>query len=305
MARQEAETVLRSLPPEASTAAVAPARWMADPIGLRRMCDATMRTLRALPAGTPSLRLLVDETAKLAAGISHVLDGLALLVDGRDRPLRGNEKFPLGAPDWMPALVYGGRAFIAIGAVELFWVVTAWPNAGLAIFLRRRDPPVAVAAGRSGICRDHDVAWRGREHLLGGNRQVRRSADRQQPPGPLRRSRSFPPAGGLCESLQPEAIDPGRVQLHAAGLHGASRAHQPDELRHRPILQRRASDLCRRRRSDAFVSAAASAFAGAADAPACSLSPCAICTASRSIPRRQAPRIGRAACTASWRHCRV
>src|SRR4029079_7324676 len=30
--------------------------------------------------------------------------------------------------DWLPALVNAGRAFVAIGMVELFWVVTAWPN---------------------------------------------------------------------------------------------------------------------------------------------------------------------------------
>jgi uncharacterized membrane protein YccC len=67
-------------------------------------------------------------------GNSHVLDGLALLVDAPDRPLPRYHKFRLGAPDWMPALANGGRAFIAIAAVELFWVVTAWPNAGTAIF---------------------------------------------------------------------------------------------------------------------------------------------------------------------------
>jgi len=36
-------------------------------------------------------------------------------------------------PDWLPALVSAGRAFIAVGAVELFWVVTAWPNGARAI----------------------------------------------------------------------------------------------------------------------------------------------------------------------------
>jgi uncharacterized membrane protein YccC len=36
-------------------------------------------------------------------------------------------------PDWLPALVNAGRAFVAIGAVEVFWIVTAWPNGALAI----------------------------------------------------------------------------------------------------------------------------------------------------------------------------
>ena len=38
------------------------------------------------------------------------------------------QSFRLGVPDWLPALVNAGRAFVAIGAVELFWIGTAWPN---------------------------------------------------------------------------------------------------------------------------------------------------------------------------------
>jgi hypothetical protein len=36
-------------------------------------------------------------------------------------------------PDWLPALVNGARAFVTIGAAELFWIVTAWPNGAEAI----------------------------------------------------------------------------------------------------------------------------------------------------------------------------
>ena len=36
-------------------------------------------------------------------------------------------------PDWLPALVNAARAFVAVGAVEIFWVVTAWPNGARAI----------------------------------------------------------------------------------------------------------------------------------------------------------------------------
>jgi uncharacterized membrane protein YccC len=62
--------------------------------------------------------------------MSHALDGLALLVDA-PVPRRGG--FRLRVPDWLPALVNAGRAFVAIGAVELFWIVTAWPNGAGAI----------------------------------------------------------------------------------------------------------------------------------------------------------------------------
>jgi uncharacterized membrane protein YccC len=39
----------------------------------------------------------------------------------------------LSVPDWLPPLVNAGRAFVAIGAVALFWIVTAWPNGSSAI----------------------------------------------------------------------------------------------------------------------------------------------------------------------------
>jgi uncharacterized membrane protein YccC len=58
---------------------------------------------------------------------------LALLVDAPRRALAGYHKVPPTVPDWLPALVNGARACVTIGAVELLWVATAWPNGGLAI----------------------------------------------------------------------------------------------------------------------------------------------------------------------------
>jgi uncharacterized membrane protein YccC len=131
----QAETVLRSIPPELRPGRErgAPAPWIADPIGLCRICERAVRRLLALPAATPSLRLLVDETAKALLGTARVLDGLALLVDapGGLHPPHGG--FRLGVADWLPAVVDAGRAFVAIGAVELFWIATAWPNGVFAI----------------------------------------------------------------------------------------------------------------------------------------------------------------------------
>jgi uncharacterized membrane protein YccC len=40
---------------------------------------------------------------------------------------------PPGVADWLPAVVNGVRAFVTIGAVELLWVATAWPNGASAI----------------------------------------------------------------------------------------------------------------------------------------------------------------------------
>jgi uncharacterized membrane protein YccC len=135
MDRQEAKTILRSIPPELQSArdSDAPARWMADPVTLRHIFEQAVRSLVALPAATPSLRLLADETAKILAGMLRVLDGLALLVDAPDRSSVPHRGFRLSVPDWLPAFINAARAFVMIGMVELFWVATAWPNGSSAI----------------------------------------------------------------------------------------------------------------------------------------------------------------------------
>ena len=86
---READAVLQSLPQElrGAGAEAEPTRWLADPVRLRRTCEAAVRALIALPAATPSLRLLADQTAEVLAGISDALNGLALLVDDPARPV--------------------------------------------------------------------------------------------------------------------------------------------------------------------------------------------------------------------------
>jgi uncharacterized membrane protein YccC len=135
MDRQAAESILRNIPSELRSAQQpgSPARWMADPMSLRRACEQAVRKPLFLQAGTPSLRLLADETARVLDGIQHALDGLALLVEAPGRPSPRHRGFRLSVPDWLPALVNAGRALVAVAAVELFWLTTAWPNGGSAI----------------------------------------------------------------------------------------------------------------------------------------------------------------------------
>jgi uncharacterized membrane protein YccC len=130
MAQQGAETVLRSIPPELRPALEPDqaARWLAHPLAVRSDCAEGVGMLLALPARTASLRLLADETAKVFAGMLHVLDALALLVDASSPSPQSNGGLRPGMPDWLPGLVNAGRAFVTIAAVELFWIVTAWPN---------------------------------------------------------------------------------------------------------------------------------------------------------------------------------
>jgi uncharacterized membrane protein YccC len=158
-ARQEAGTVFARVPselrlgPEQDQAT----RWMADPTGLLRVCDVAVRRLVALPADTPSLRLLADQTAEILAAISHALNGLALLVADPARPVsRSRGLRRLRIPDWLPSLVNAGRAFVVIGAAELFWIVTEWPNGagaitfatiGVILFAPRADYAYTAAFG--------------------------------------------------------------------------------------------------------------------------------------------------------------
>jgi uncharacterized membrane protein YccC len=109
-----------------------PAGWLGNPAGLRRIYDQAAAALNALPAETPSLRLLFDQTAEVLAGVACALNGLALLAGDFARPVprRG---FRLHVPNWFPPLVDAARVLVAVGAVELFWILTAWPNGAFAI----------------------------------------------------------------------------------------------------------------------------------------------------------------------------
>jgi uncharacterized membrane protein YccC len=106
---------------------------MADPVRQRRACETAVRALSAVPARTPSLRLLADQTARVINGISDALNGMALLAGAPVSPVPRGRGFRLRVPDWLPSLVNAGRAFVAIGIVELFWIVTEWPNGAFAI----------------------------------------------------------------------------------------------------------------------------------------------------------------------------
>jgi uncharacterized membrane protein YccC len=133
-ARQEADAVLRRIPQELRSAEHGvPAGWMADPVRPRRACEVAVRTLIAVPARTPSLRLLADQTARVLDGISDALNGLALLVGAPARSVPRRRGVQLRVPDWLPSLINAGRALVAISLVEIFWIATEWPNGAFAI----------------------------------------------------------------------------------------------------------------------------------------------------------------------------
>jgi uncharacterized membrane protein YccC len=134
-ARSEAAGILALFPPALRTAPLlgAPARWIADPTGLRRACETAIRALDSAPVMTPSLRLLADKSAAVLAGLAQALDGLALLLGDHPRPIALRPGFRIRVADWLPILIRAIRAFLAVGTVEVLWVITEWPNGAFAV----------------------------------------------------------------------------------------------------------------------------------------------------------------------------
>jgi uncharacterized membrane protein YccC len=156
--RGEGAAILEQLPPALRSAPVdgtAPA-WVAAPSKLGRICTAAARSIAALPAAAPSLRLLADRTAEALLGVALALDAVALLAGDASRTRPRHRLARLRVPDWLPSLVNGGRALVTIGAVALFWIVTGWPGGAGAItwaaisviiFAPRADEAYATATG--------------------------------------------------------------------------------------------------------------------------------------------------------------
>jgi uncharacterized membrane protein YccC len=155
--QQDADGVMQFVPEELPSTLLAddPACWINDPIGLRNQCGLALRRLASAPANTPSQRLLVDQTTTVLTSLSQALDGLDLLRGNVARHLLPRHRAGIYVPDWLPALVHGARAFVTIGTVELFWIMTEWPDGALAItwaaivvivFAARADEAYSTAA---------------------------------------------------------------------------------------------------------------------------------------------------------------
>jgi uncharacterized membrane protein YccC len=151
-ARAEATAVLERIPSELILAGESdPTSWIAHPADLHRTCNEAVRRLLALRTSMPSLRLLADKAGEVLVGISQALNGLALLV-GDPWPIsRGRNVFRPHVPDWLPALINAGRAFVTIGAVALFWIVTVGER-GYRHQLGRDPRHFVRTASRSGLC---------------------------------------------------------------------------------------------------------------------------------------------------------
>jgi uncharacterized membrane protein YccC len=127
---REARTVYYELPldrlsPAASDSTKTPAE-------VRAACCAAVRSLARFNAETPSQRLLADSASLGMLGMARALNGLVGVVDPPDMiPVRGTAR--LHVPDWLPPSISALRAFVAVMAMSLFWIASAWPNGAIAI----------------------------------------------------------------------------------------------------------------------------------------------------------------------------
>jgi uncharacterized membrane protein YccC len=103
-----------------------------EPAGLRDACCSAVRSLTRFDARTPMQRLLADNAAAGMLGMARALNGLTGVIDPREVVgVRGAAR--LRVADWMPAFVNASRTLVAVGALSLFWILSAWPNGVAAI----------------------------------------------------------------------------------------------------------------------------------------------------------------------------
>ena len=127
---RDARAVYNELPrdrlsPDASGSTKTPAE-------LRAACCSAVRSLTRFNAETPSQRLLAESAAQGMLGMARALNGLVGVVDPPDMiPMRGMAR--LHVPDWLPPSISALRAFLAILAISLFWIASAWPSGATAI----------------------------------------------------------------------------------------------------------------------------------------------------------------------------
>ena len=127
---------------------------------------------------------------------------------------------------------------------------------------------VAFAEGRSGLRRFARVRarHRRRRRLRGAIKFAVLPALQTFPAFCAALGLFYLPAG-FAMARDPAASSVRRVHRHGLQLHASPRAHQPDELRHRAILQLRARDRRRLRRRTAGIPPVAAVVAGSSRAP--------------------------------------
>ena len=119
---------------------------------MRDACCSAVRSLTRFDAETPMQRLLADNAAAGMLGMARALNGLTGVIDPRDI-VRVKGRAHLHVADWMPAFVNAVRVLFAVGAISLFWIVSAWPNGVAAITFCAVIVILLPPVGRCGLFR--------------------------------------------------------------------------------------------------------------------------------------------------------
>jgi uncharacterized membrane protein YccC len=89
--------------------------------------DDGVRRLLRTSASDMDTRFLVDNLARSLLSLRHAVEALGLIEGTRSR-IRRPPRGRFLVPDVLPAIVNGLRVAIALAAVELIWIETAWPS---------------------------------------------------------------------------------------------------------------------------------------------------------------------------------
>jgi uncharacterized membrane protein YccC len=103
-----------------------------EPEALREACRSAARSLISFNAETPIQRLLADNAALGMLGMARGLNGLTGVIDPRAIVGVGGTA-RLHVADWLPPLINAARVLVAVGAISLLWIASAWPSGVTAI----------------------------------------------------------------------------------------------------------------------------------------------------------------------------
>ncbi len=136
-----------------SVVALADQVWSSDPQAIRELCCTGDRLLAQRPAADTSSRVLNDGLLRIFEAFKAIANGL-LVVSTPGMQWKVPHRARIYVSDPFPGMLDALRIFIALGAVELFWVATSWPDAptmmiftaiGVILFARQTDAAYSSA----------------------------------------------------------------------------------------------------------------------------------------------------------------